>query len=143
GELGNNAIELQRSTASGDNGATGDYSATIGGNGNESSGTYSGILGGTSNSSSGNYSGMLAGNNNTTSGVNTAAIGSYLSARAYNEIAIGRYNNYETPSSTTGWVSTDRLFSIGNGNSAGSRSNAFVVRKDGLITAPSLTEQMI
>jgi len=143
GELGNNAIELQRTTASGENGAVGNYSATVGGNGNKSSGTYSAILGGTSNSSSGNYSGILAGNNNTTSGVNSAAIGSFLSVRSYNEIALGRYNDYETPQSTTGWNSADRLYSIGNGNSAGSRSNAFVVRKDGLITFPSLTEQMI
>lgn len=143
GNIGNNAVDLQISTSSGNNGATGNYSSTIGGTGNTSGGTYSTVIGGTSNSSSGNYSGILAGNNNTTSGVNSAAVGSFLSARAFNEIAVGRYNNFEVPQSTTGWNPADRLFSIGNGNAAGSRSDAFVVRKDGLVTFPSLTDQMI
>lgn len=56
-------------------------------------------------------------------------------AKSYGEIAMGSYGVSYTPSSTTGFVGTDRLFSLANGywNSGVVTSNAMVVLKNGNI----------
>jgi hypothetical protein len=94
--------------------ASGDYSMAMG----EFS-TASGITStamGYNSSASGNYS---------------TAMGDFTSAHSSNETAIGRYNTLYTPASTTDWVTSDRLFVIGNGTSNSARSNALTVLKNG------------
>lgn len=57
------------------------------------------------------------------------AIGPSTSAYSYSETVLGAYNANYTPSSTTNWVSTDRLLVIGNGSFG--PSNALVMLKNG------------
>lgn len=70
----------------------------------------------------------------TASGSYTFAEGSYIEAPSGYETVIGRYNTTYTPTSTTGWNSSDRLFVVGNGTSSGAKSDALIVYKDGDIT---------
>lgn len=60
------------------------------------------------------------------------ALGANTFAEAGYETTIGRWNTDYTPASTTAWIATDRLFTIGNGTGLGvSRSDAMVVLKNG------------
>ncbi|PCE62535.1 hypothetical protein [Sediminicola luteus] len=61
----------------------------------------------------------------------SAAIGWGTWAQSRSETAMGRYNTLYTPEIETGWSPNDRLFIIGNGSSAGSRSDALIIRKNG------------
>jgi uncharacterized coiled-coil protein SlyX len=60
-------------------------------------------------------------------------MGNSTTATSAYETAIGRYNTDYDPGSTTDWVSTDRLFVIGNGSGTGSnvKSDALVLLKNG------------
>jgi hypothetical protein len=72
------------------------------------------------------------------------ASGSSTEARSFVEAVFGRLNTLYTPSSTTAWVATDRLFGIGNGTSGPTvRSDAFIILKNGLTTLPSVTNALI
>ena len=101
------------------NSANQQYSVVSGGNLNATSGQYSSIIGGQSNTASGNYSSVLGGRNNT--------------AYSYGETVAGLYPTSYTPASTSAFDSTDRLFTLGNGTSTGTRSNALVVYKSGAV----------
>ncbi|MDD3875744.1 MAG: tail fiber domain-containing protein [Bacteroidales bacterium] len=67
------------------------------------------------------------------SGDVSTAMGKQTIAPSGNEMVIGRYNTTYTAQSSSGWVSTDRLFVIGNGLNDLARSNAFTVLKSGNI----------
>jgi hypothetical protein len=67
------------------------------------------------------------------SGYNSTAMGDNTKAQGYAQTVIGRYNVAQ--GSTNTWVDTDELFTIGNGTSDTSRTNAFVVKKNGEVTA--------
>lgn len=71
------------------------------------------------------------GQGSTASGYGSAAIGFNTIAPSYAEMALGAYNTLYAPTSTNSWVTTDRLFVIGNGTSTSSRSNAMVILKNG------------
>ncbi|MGB1119852.1 MAG: hypothetical protein ACPGYR_05095 [Chitinophagales bacterium] len=60
----------------------------------------------------------------------TYSIGNNLRINGSNEIVIGQYNNINTPFSQS-WDVRDRLFSVGNGQTAGTRSNAMTILKSG------------
>ncbi|MDY8137943.1 tail fiber domain-containing protein [Aquimarina sp. 2201CG5-10] len=62
---------------------------------------------------------------------NSVAIGSGAIAYSFGETAIGKHNTTYSPNSTTAWNENDRLFVIGNGENAISRSNALVILKNG------------
>ncbi len=66
----------------------------------------------------------------TASGVFSTTMGKNTVAPSYAETALGLYNTTYTPASTMSWVSTDRLFVIGNGG-PGSASNALTILKNG------------
>ncbi len=68
------------------------------------------------------------------SGRSAAAFGHGTVARSFGETAAGTYNVDVTPSSATAWNAADRLFVVGNGQSASARSDAFVVFKNGNAT---------
>jgi hypothetical protein len=67
------------------------------------------------------------------SGNNSTAIGTGTIANAYYSVALGYYNSPINTANATSWVSTDPLLYIGNGQSAGSPSNAMVIQKNGVV----------
>ncbi|MBU4486060.1 MAG: hypothetical protein KKD38_03955, partial [Candidatus Delongbacteria bacterium] len=69
-------------------------------------------------------------------GTNSASMGYYSTAQAYGSFVIGRYN--DIAGTQTVWVSTDPLFVVGNGTSTSDTSNAFMIRKNGVVLIPSL-----
>jgi len=52
-------------------------------------------------------------------------------ARSFAETALGRFNTTYSPSSTSGWNLSDRLFVIGNGTGISNRNDALVLLKNG------------
>ncbi len=64
------------------------------------------------------------------SGDYSTALGSNIHAYSAYETVLGQYNTAYTPASTTQWNGSDRLFVLGNGQSAGG-SDALVVLKSG------------
>jgi hypothetical protein len=46
-------------------------------------------------------------------------------------MAVGSYNTTYTPSSSSSWVATDRVFGVGNGSASGALSDAMVILKNG------------
>ncbi len=113
------------------NAASGHYS-TIGGGGSLSAtGNYSTVGGGNSNTASGHYSSVAGGYSNTASGDYSFAVGVGLYARSYGEMVIGTYNTDYTPTQSTSWNASDRLFVVGNGWSSYARSDALVILKNG------------
>ena len=71
------------------------------------------------------------GSSTVASGTTSTAWGDNTEAKSAFETALGHYNTDYTPLSTMAWNSNDRLFSIGNGTSSSSRSDAMVVLKNG------------
>lgn len=78
------------------------------------------------------------GNNSIAFGYDTQASGNYsiafgnnTQAPSFSETTIGINNTSYTPISTNSWSGTDRLFSIGNGTSTSTLSNALTIYKDG------------
>jgi hypothetical protein len=164
GDVGSNAVDLSTSTnLSLTKGATGQYSAAMGvdteasgftstaiGQGTIASGGRSTAMG-IDTEASGNtslamgFGSTSAGQTSIAMGYFTNSLGQYSTAlgvstvaRAYNVLAIGRFN--VGGGTTDGWVETDPLFEIGNGSGAAAadRSNALTILKNGTITAPSL-----
>ena len=109
--------------ASGNNSTAWGFGATA-------SGQYAtawGYYGNATGSNSTAWGGFLA----TASGTNSTAVGAGSRALSFSETVFGQNNTSYTPSSATAWVSSDRLFSIGNGTSGVARSDALVVLKNG------------
>ena len=117
---GQNAIVLGYN-----NEASGGYSVSLG-RSNVSGALYSVTLG-YNNLSSGNFA-FAANAYNEAQGRYSAAMG-YNNRTSFGATALGRYN--DDTGSANSWVSTDALFTVGNGTSSGNRKNAFVVYKDG------------
>ena len=63
-------------------------------------------------------------------GEESLAIGRGIRTDAYAEFSLGS-NNTNGGGSSTAWIATDRLLSIGNGATAASQSNALVILKNG------------
>jgi hypothetical protein len=70
----------------------------------------------------------------TASGNVSTAMGKVTTAESFAETAIGTYNTDYTPTSTTAWSATDRIFVVGNGQNSGALSNALVMLKNGNTT---------
>ncbi len=76
---------------------------------------------------------------NSTASANTAtAVGYEVNSKSFAETSIGTYNTDYTPTSTTVFSATDRIFGVGNGIS-GALSDALVILKNGKTTLPSTT----
>jgi hypothetical protein len=133
------------STASGTlSTASGNHSTALGGNSTasgdlstsmgfitEASGSFSTAFGG-STIASGDFSTAM-GSAGIASGDFSTAMGIFTIAPSYAETSIGSYNNEYTPISSSAFGTTDKLFSIGNGISSLSRSNALTIYKSGLM----------
>ena len=76
---------------------------------------------------------LATGSNTLASGHYSTAMGEYVTAASAYEFVTGRWNTMYPPSNTIGWDPTDRLFVVGNGTGAASRSDALVVLKSGNI----------
>lgn len=128
----------------------GDYSFAIG-NGTIASGVYSSSFGfdsyatgdfstaiGESSLASGESS-VSIGSSSVASGNYSTTTGSGTTAKSYSEIAVGVNNTDYTPTSTSAWEATDRLFVIGNGQSDVARADALIIQKNGNLTMPTTT----
>ncbi|MBE0641034.1 MAG: tail fiber domain-containing protein, partial [Bacteroidales bacterium] len=101
------------------------------GSSNEASGDYSTAFG-VSNTASGNYS-TATGYSTTASGRYSLSAGSNTTAPSAYEVAVGLYNETYSPTSSTGYSASDRVFVVGNGLNSSSRSNALTILKNGNI----------
>ena len=106
--------------------ASGNYSTALGIS-SRASGTYSTAFGMDADAS-GNWS-ISMGHQSSAAGQNAISIGKSTTSKSGYEIVLGRLNTDYTPASTTDWIGTDRLFTIGNGT--GIKSDAMVVLKNG------------
>ena len=151
--IGNSSVAMgEATTASGSNStafglfttASGNSSIAMGGSSNASgnastaigalnnaTNTYSTAIG-VGNNASGNASTAIGGSNSSIGDLSTA-LGYGTNAQSFGEIAIGTYNTDYTPTSTSVFSATDRLFVIGNGISS-VKSNALVMLKNGNTT---------
>lgn len=73
------------------------------------------------------------------SGDFSTALGDETIAKSYAEVSLGAFNTDYTPTSTTDWEATDRLFVIGNGQNSGAKSDALIITKNGNLTIPTTT----
>ncbi len=134
GSIGSSSVAIGISSiASGNNSTAMGYNTTA-------SSTYS-IAMGASTIASNDYSTAM-GSNATASGKFSTAMGGATIAPSYAETAIGFWNTVYAPISINNWDLSDRLFVVGNGTGA-LRSDAFIILKNGTITAPSLTNTLI
>ncbi|GAA0872442.1 hypothetical protein GCM10009117_15890 [Gangjinia marincola] len=131
--LGNTASNTYNIALGNNNTAEGTSTFAIG-NSNTSSGSNSFTIGRTNNAD-GTFS-FSIGNDNTASGDRSFTIGSYNTASSFAQMNLGRFSTLSSGNPTS-WVSTDRLFALGNGLNESNRSDALVVLKNGTITAPS------
>jgi len=111
------------------------FSHIGGGSGNTASGVHSTIGGGGTNNAQATFGTIAGGFTNTVSGnFSTVAGGRNVSAEALAEFAVGHYSQNAVSPNPTTFVSTDRIFTIGNGTSGAARSNALVILKNGNTT---------
>ena len=151
-ESSSNTASGGRSTAMGVNStASGVYSTAMG-SGTTASGSRSTAMG-NSTTASGNYSTSMGdattasgtdstamGDNTTASGISSTVMGVSTEAIGYASTAIGQYNVLNSGNTATSFNLTNTAFSIGNGTSAGARSDAFSVLFNGNTTvAGSIT----
>ena len=157
---GNRAVDLQMSRDNVTQVASGEVAAILGGSNNTASGYASTAMGGNT-MASGQFSTAMgfysianktmstamggqttaSGTLSTAMGFFTAASGNSSTAMGYRttapsayETVIGRFNTDYAPSSTNEWISSDRLFVVGNGTGDASRSNALTILKNGNTT---------
>jgi hypothetical protein len=138
--IGNNSFATGANTV-----ASGYYSTAIGsyttasgissiamGNATTASGLFATAMG--RNTIASDTSCIAMGNFTTASGEYTTTMGDHTKAQSYRETTIGSYNTNNPTANPNSWVSTDRLFTIGNGLGLGSESNALVMLKNGNTT---------
>ena len=91
----------------------------------------------------GAFSSILSGQGGTTLGDFSVIVGSGSSkAFSFGEVVTGYNSTDYVAGSTSGWVPTDRIFTIGNGGND-VKSDALIILKNGTITAPSLNNALI
>ncbi len=84
-----------------------------------------------SNTLASNFGSTAIGFSTIASGQISSALGTETRAVSFSETAIGSYNTLYTPSSSNQFSLRDRIFSIGNGSSENSRSDALIMLKNG------------
>lgn len=141
GNVGAYAVDLSQSfVSSTTRGATGFFSFAVN-NSTEASGDNS-FAAGTETYSTGSSSatfGILT----QASGDASFATGRDVAAPSFAETTIGVNGTIYSPSNLGDWAATDRVFSVGNGQTIASRTDAFIILKNGTITAPTLTNTLI
>ncbi|MBD3583514.1 hypothetical protein [Flavobacterium selenitireducens] len=120
-----------RSTAFGEGSIASNVAATAFGWATEASGQRATAFGYQTVASSNQATAF--GSQSTASGQVATAFGQGVTARSCAETATGINNVEYTPGSTSAWVATDRIFSVGNGSAANARSNAMTILKNGRV----------
>lgn len=100
------------------------------GYGTLASGTYSSSFGYMTQATAGTAAAF--GNYTIASGYNAIAAGQFTIAQGLDSFVVGRYNLPSGHAYTS--LPTNPLFIVGNGDTEGTRKNAFVIYKDGTIT---------
>lgn len=85
---------------------------------------------GHSNTADTSYS-FAAGYRNNSQGINAIALGENLTAEASNSVVVGSYNTTSTSYNKYGWVETDPLFVVGNGDEVNGGHDALRINKNG------------
>lgn len=115
------------------NNATEFLSFVGGGQNNTASGFRSFVGGGDNNLASGNSAFVLGGEDNVASGFTSFVLGGLNNtAPSLSETVVGPNATNYTASGAGTYVTTDRIFTIGNGTSAVARSAAMIVYKGGV-----------
>lgn len=115
------------------NNATEISSFVGGGQNNTASGFRSFVGGGDNNLASGNSAFVLGGEDNVASGFTSFVLGGLNNtAPSLSETVVGPNATNYTASGAATYVTTDRIFTIGNGTSAVARSAAMIVYKGGV-----------
>ena len=125
------AVDLQMTRFNPDEVASGNQSFIIAGSNNKADGINSGIAGGASNDTLNNAQCFIGGGSGNITNKGWSAIVGGFSLRtgsAY-ELVCGLFNTQS---------SSDALFTVGDGVSDVSRSNAFQIKSDGGVMAPKL-----
>lgn len=130
--MGYNTIASgNNSTAMGYNSIASASEATALGNFTTASGNHS-VATGLGSTASG-ASAFSMGFNTTASGTNALASGENIIAPSFAEVAIGTFNTTYAPASSIAWATDDRVFTVGNGTSSITRSDAMVILKNGKV----------
>ena len=141
GNYGSTALG-ESTTASGSDGSTalgfvtkasGSYGSTALGYSTTASGIYGSTALGDGTTASGNWGSTALGDGATASGDASMAANFGTKANVFSEAVFGQNNDTASGQSKTTWISTERLFEIGNGTADNARSNAFTVLKNGKI----------
>ncbi len=90
------------------------------------------IVGRSSTISSGGTNGLALGHNATVSGAYANAMGNGSVASAAYSTTIGTFNKAVGTETAASWNGNDPLFTVGNGTSSGSRSNAMMIFQNGM-----------
>jgi ribosomal protein S6E (S10) len=91
---------------------------------------YFSVAFGNNTKASGQYA-SASGCATTASGMFSTAMGFSTTAPSYCETVLGNFNTDYTPAGQNSWNEADRLFVIGNGTPATSKSNALTILKNG------------
>lgn len=130
--LGTNTLTTgYGSVALGNNTVAGNYASFATGYKSEANGRVSTAMG--YDAKANGYRSVAIGEHAESIGNRNLAFGHRVSAVSAYEIVLGRYNELDPTVDTNSWVPTDRLFTLGNGNSSSNRSNAMVILKNGNI----------
>src|SRR5688500_16138495 len=105
------------------------FSSTAFGNSCIASGSASTTFGNTTKASG--HSSTAAGTLSIASGTTSFAMGNRVNARSFSSFVVGSFNDTTNVGGFGGWVSTDPIFIVGNGQSEASRQNALTVLKNG------------
>ncbi|MEP7107364.1 MAG: tail fiber domain-containing protein [Ferruginibacter sp.] len=136
----NRGYDFANFAAGSDNVTSGFFSLALGST-NTSQGSYATAIGHYNQAGSGsaaigvdnrvgNYS-YAFGNSNINNAEYCTTVGYNNNTNSYQSIVLGVNNDTLVGSNATQWISTDPIFTIGNGRGGGSRSNAMMILKNG------------
>jgi len=105
------------------------YYSVATGEDNEASGTGAVAMGIKNTASS--QAAVALGFDSTASGLSASTLGASIVAKSAYEVVVGKFNTDYIPLQTTTWDPADRLFTIGNGEHSGAKSDALTILKGG------------
>lgn len=127
----NNTVTGSNSFSTGDGNTVSGSNSFSAGNANIVS-NYGSLTVGLTDTASG-YTSVAFNRGNNASGNHATALGSYNSAPSFSELSVGMYSTNYTPTSTTTYSATDRIFNVGNGTTSTLRADALTILKNGNI----------
>ena len=132
-----NTVTANVSMALGFQNTAGGYGTFVAGRSNTTAGNHSTAFG-FANSALASQA-FVIGSGNSGTGDNSFTTGSGNTSPSYVETTLGVYATTYTANSTSAFNATDRVFTVGNGATSGSRSNAIEVWKNGWVGINNVT----